>query len=216
VSGEPAPLTRAERKRAEQAEELRTEIIDAAFIEFAENGYHQTTISDIATRLSISSGTFYNYFKNKRDIVDYVIDRLTSQLLAALAADNPADVASTAAEYHEQSKRIAGAVDAVLDADWRVPRMLLFEATSIDAAMTQRVLEIFDLARQAASAYLQNGVRRGFLRDDIDIGATADAITGLMISVAVRSLSSRLDSDARRRQRETVIELLMNGITARR
>ncbi|HNL81668.1 MAG TPA: helix-turn-helix domain-containing protein, partial [Agitococcus sp.] len=48
-------LSRAERNR----QQLRSDILQAAFIEFAERGYHQTAISDIAKRLGIGHGTFY-------------------------------------------------------------------------------------------------------------------------------------------------------------
>lgn len=49
-----APLSRAERHR----QQLRAEIVEAAFVEFSERGYHQTAISDIAQRLGIGHGTF--------------------------------------------------------------------------------------------------------------------------------------------------------------
>ena len=38
----------AERQRAKRAELVREEVIDAALAEFAERGYHQTSISHIA------------------------------------------------------------------------------------------------------------------------------------------------------------------------
>ena len=65
-------LTFSQRKR----HELREEIVDAAFAEFAERGYHDTGIADIARRLGIGHGTFYRYFENKRDILDHVVTRL--------------------------------------------------------------------------------------------------------------------------------------------
>jgi len=211
MPAETQSLSRAERKRAEQAQEMRAEIIEAAFAEFAERGYHPTTIADISRRLGISSGSFYNYFKNKRDIVDHVIDRLIGEVLAALQADAP-DVAETAEQYREQTLRIASAVDGIFDADPRIPRLLLFEATSIDSELTERVLRTFDLASTAAQAYLRNGVDRGFLRADINVAATADTIIGMVISVAVRSLRSDLRPEDRRAWSETVVRTLMDGI----
>jgi AcrR family transcriptional regulator len=62
-------LSRAERQRIQ----LQAEIIEAAFLEFSERGYHQTAISDIAKRLGIGHGTFYRHFENKRDILDKVM-----------------------------------------------------------------------------------------------------------------------------------------------
>ncbi|AKP48049.1 TetR/AcrR family transcriptional regulator [Bacillus smithii] len=45
------------------------QIIDAAVITIAENGYHQTQVSKIAKQAGIADGTIYLYFKNKEDIL---------------------------------------------------------------------------------------------------------------------------------------------------
>jgi len=45
------------------------QIIDAAVIAIAENGYHQAQISKIAKQAGIADGTIYLYFKNKEDIL---------------------------------------------------------------------------------------------------------------------------------------------------
>ena len=67
---EDKPLSRAERNRLQ----LRADILQAAFIEFSDRGYHQTAIADIAQRLGIGHGTFYRYFDNKRDIFEKAKD----------------------------------------------------------------------------------------------------------------------------------------------
>ncbi|MEB3031872.1 TetR/AcrR family transcriptional regulator [[Mycobacterium] nativiensis] len=208
-------MTRAERKRAEQAAQLRAEIVDAAFAEFAAVGYHATTIADIARRLSVSPGTVYNYFKNKRDIVDHVVSRLEAQLRAALVGDNAPGTARTLAEFRAQTMRIATAVDALFYADERMARVLLFEVTAIDATMTERVLAMFDAAHQISFESLTDGARRGFLRDDVDIGATADVIVGVMISASVRNLRNSYPAADRQAWREAAVGVLIEGIAAR-
>lgn len=45
------------------------QIIEAAVIAIAENGYHQTQISKIAKQAGVADGTIYLYFKNKEDIL---------------------------------------------------------------------------------------------------------------------------------------------------
>lgn len=45
------------------------QIIDAAVIVIAENGYHQSQVSKIAKQASVADGTIYLYFKNKEDIL---------------------------------------------------------------------------------------------------------------------------------------------------
>ncbi|MFS0593517.1 TetR/AcrR family transcriptional regulator [Cytobacillus horneckiae] len=45
------------------------QIIDAAVIVIAENGYHQAQVSRIAKQAGVADGTIYLYFKNKEDIL---------------------------------------------------------------------------------------------------------------------------------------------------
>ncbi|MFZ3588391.1 TetR/AcrR family transcriptional regulator [Bacillus sp. DJP31] len=45
------------------------QIIDAAVIVIAENGYHHAQVSKIAKTAGVADGTIYLYFKNKEDIL---------------------------------------------------------------------------------------------------------------------------------------------------
>lgn len=45
------------------------QIIDAAVVMIAENGYHQAQVSKIAKQAGVADGTIYLYFKNKEDIL---------------------------------------------------------------------------------------------------------------------------------------------------
>ncbi|MDP4169565.1 MAG: TetR/AcrR family transcriptional regulator [Bacillota bacterium] len=45
------------------------QIIDAAVLVIAENGYHQAQVSKIAKQAGVADGTIYLYFKNKEDIL---------------------------------------------------------------------------------------------------------------------------------------------------
>jgi TetR/AcrR family transcriptional regulator, fatty acid metabolism regulator protein len=45
------------------------QIIDAAVVAIAENGYHQTQVSKIAKQAGVADGTIYLYFKSKEDIL---------------------------------------------------------------------------------------------------------------------------------------------------
>jgi len=59
-----------------QFEEIRQEkkqlIMDVALELFAENGFHATSISQIAKKAKISKGLIYNYFESKNDILEEI------------------------------------------------------------------------------------------------------------------------------------------------
>lgn len=54
--------------------EKRSQIMDAALELFANEGYHNTSISKIAQKAGISKGLMYNYFKSKEELVSSIID----------------------------------------------------------------------------------------------------------------------------------------------
>lgn len=205
-----APPSRAERHR----QQLRTEIVDAAFVEFSERGYHQTAISDIAQRLGIGHGTFYRHFANKRDILEHVIDDTVSKLQAVLSAENAPSVVTSLAEYRAQCERISLRFQEFATSNPRAIRLLLLEATSIDPQMTQRVLSLIDMGGAFTATYLKNGVERGFFRADLDIEQTGHAITGLIMSGILRYLSAPDNLDALARYGDAVIDLLVAGMAA--
>jgi AcrR family transcriptional regulator len=53
----------------------KTELIMSTALElFAENGYHATSISQIASKAGISKGLTYNYFSSKQELLEALIN----------------------------------------------------------------------------------------------------------------------------------------------
>lgn len=201
-------LTRAERNR----QQLRADIIQAAFEEFAARGYHQTAISDIAKRLGIGHGTFYRYFQNKRDILEQVINDVMARIMGALAEENAPGAATTLEDYRGQVDRIARRLNEIVAENPAMGRLLLLEATSIDPEMTERVLGLMDWAGQITAAYMENGVRLGFFRPDLDCLATGHAIVGMIIGSILRYLRRPEDREEQKRLGEAIQRLLVDGV----
>lgn len=61
----------------EQNNEIRKQkkqlIMDTALELFAENGFHATSMSQVAKKAGVSKGLAYNYFKSKQEILDEII-----------------------------------------------------------------------------------------------------------------------------------------------
>ena len=64
-------------RTSEQFDEIRQQkkelIMGTALELFAENGYHSTSISQIAKKAGISKGLTYNYFESKKELLDELI-----------------------------------------------------------------------------------------------------------------------------------------------
>ena len=71
---------RTPRQYEEIREEKRALIMDTALLLFANEGYHSTTISQIAVSAGISKGLMYNYFKSKEDLLKAIIGKSIAEV----------------------------------------------------------------------------------------------------------------------------------------
>lgn len=69
-----------------EATERRNEILDAAEELFVTKGYDKTSTNDILDKVKIARGTLYYHFKSKEDILNAMIDRINSSLIARAEA----------------------------------------------------------------------------------------------------------------------------------
>src|SRR4051812_42895180 len=53
----------------------RTQILDAAIICFAKQGFHQTSMHDVSAEAGISVGLIYRYFANKEAVISAMADK---------------------------------------------------------------------------------------------------------------------------------------------
>jgi AcrR family transcriptional regulator len=67
-----------------KAEQTRLLIVDSALELFALNGYHKTTLRDIAHRADVSIGLTYRYFARKEELIAELYEQLTQQTEAAV------------------------------------------------------------------------------------------------------------------------------------
>lgn len=73
-------------------ENKRKLIMDAALILFARNGFHATSISQIAQNAGISKGLLYNYFESKDELLSELFKTLTGDIVNMLDPDKDDNV----------------------------------------------------------------------------------------------------------------------------
>lgn len=140
-------------------ENSRRRLIEAALGVFAERGYAESTVEDIARAAGVTSRTFFRHFADKHEVLFGDDDELLPQLIAAIGVgDGP-----VRAEPHMQ-QALAG-LAAVLE-----PRRdaLRRRQRIIDSQIS---LSGRELAKQAQwqQSVTQALVDRGFPVDDADV-----------------------------------------------
>ncbi|MCP4748251.1 MAG: TetR family transcriptional regulator [Desulfobacteraceae bacterium] len=62
------------RKKKDEAEKTRQDILDAALTVFSQKGYLRSTLNDIATAAGVTRGAIYWHFKDKVDLLEALSD----------------------------------------------------------------------------------------------------------------------------------------------
>lgn len=83
------------RLSAAQAAELPDRLLDAALSAFAERGFADTTMDQIAKAAGASTKTIYARYSNKVDILRAVIARMVNRTIEGHQLDKPLDETST-------------------------------------------------------------------------------------------------------------------------
>lgn len=77
-------LSRKERERLFK----RLEIVNSAVLLFADKGYENTTLDEIAEKAEFGKGTIYKYFENKEEIYSAIIENIFTDYYNDLRAIN--------------------------------------------------------------------------------------------------------------------------------
>jgi AcrR family transcriptional regulator len=196
---------------AARADLRRDEILDAAERVFAEKGYHEAGIADIAADLGIGHGTFYRYFRNKHDIAATVLERVVARIAEAGLKEDP-EATTTLDEYRLQTRRILERMFDLID-DAPVV-MSFFHAQSL-VVDPDRMHAAFDAYADFTARFLENGKRRGFLRSDLDTEITSQALNGIIFEGTRQALRAPRGAEVRRRWIDAGIALMFDGVAAR-
>jgi AcrR family transcriptional regulator len=187
------------------------EILDAAWVLFAERGYHEVGIADVAGELGLGHGTVYRYFDNKRQLFGQVVDRVVERLAATLH-DEPFDAATTLDEYRGQVERIGKRLADVFIQDRHLAQLLFVQHTGVDADARLQLKQARDIMAFTTQQYLANGVERGFLPQDLDLEITAR----MMNAMVVEAVNHVIDFDdpvaARDAWIRAATKMIFNGI----
>jgi AcrR family transcriptional regulator len=172
------PEGRVERRKAR----TRTALLAAARALFAGQGMEQTTIAQIAERADVATGSFYNYFATKEQLLEALLEEELSRQLESLErrqdhAEDPAEKVSIA---HRHLVRVGKS-----DPDWAwlilrldVPYRAAWATLGESAAGDLRAgIEAgrFDVANPELALTASGGALFAVIHEQLVGKATADA-----------------------------------------
>lgn len=165
-------MTQQPPKRLPSAER-REQFFLAALELFAEKGYHETRVDDVAARAGLSKGSLYHHFEGKRDLMLGLLDHVMAGLNGQLAA-----VAATARSAEAAVRSMTAAFTGLLEEQ---PALLggltaLYALASRDEEVRRVFLGYYDELVDLGAALLRQGQTSGELRDDFDAREVAWAV----------------------------------------
>jgi len=187
----------------------RDAILRAAIDTFAERGYFNAQVADVARAAGVAAGTVYLYFKSKDDLLVSIFERSMREGLT----DSRAVVADLA-DPPERLRRLARGHLARLGNDRNLAivfQVELRQSTKFMERFSSTLLrDYLGLIREA----IADGQREGLFRADIKPTSAAKMIFGALDEMATNWILSRrrysLEADA-----DEVVDLFINGARAR-
>lgn len=187
----------------------RDAILRAAIDVFAERGYFNAQVADIARAAGVAAGTVYLYFRSKDDLLVTIFERtVKAQLEEGRAAT------AAVADPAERLRRFAQLHLSMLGRDRKLA--IVFQ---VELRQSLKFMERFsstllrDYLGQIRAA-IEQGQREGIFRADLNATAAAKMFFGALDEMATNWILSRrrysLESDA-----DAVVDIFLNGSRAR-
>ena len=182
------------------------QILEAAVKVFARQGFHQSTVAQIAKEAGVADGTIYLYFKNKDDILVQFFSFRAKQVFerfreAVDGAQNSRDKLRNLVHRHlaEFQRDRDGAV------------VYQVETHQNSRLAEAQIREMSQMYRDLISEIVEQGQQEGTIRKDLYVGLVKRFIIGAVDEVINTWLHSDGEYDLVS-MADPLVELFMRGI----
>ena len=141
-------------------EERRAQIKDVARRLFGERGYHRTQISDLIEEAGIARGTFYLYFRNKREIFDELLDDLLRTIDGCIRG---IEIGAGSAPVGEQMKGNLSRILETMAQNRPLAHILLRAAVGLDPDFDRKVDDFYRQVGNRIAEGLALGLEMGIV-----------------------------------------------------
>lgn len=157
----------------------KKEIIDAARKLIYKKGSEHVTVNNIAKEVKISEAAIYRHFRNKKEILSFLASHVTESLMQDIDSagksglSSPDNISSILRSHLSKIEQKRG-----------VSFQVIAEIISFgDKRLNKQVYDDIQNYLERFRELLDNGIKDGSIREDIDSGATA-----LLLFVMIQGL----------------------------
>lgn len=153
-------------------------ILEAAVKVFARQGFHISTVAQIAKEAGVADGTIYLYFKNKNDILVNFFSYKTKQVFDRFQAE--VDQAETGAE---KLRNLIRRHLAEFQQDRDMAILYQVGTHQINRLAEDQIREMSKMYQDIISEIVELGQREGTIRKDLYVGLVKRFILGAIDEV---------------------------------
>jgi len=209
----------ASSRKARERRARRQEIMAAARVLFTRNGFHGTTLEEVAFHAGFGKGTIYNYFSSKEDLLSGIIDQIIQDTLTLAQTVTRA----AGAGARRQLAAYAEAMIAHARDNADLFNLIMREVTHLDTATSGDTLAELSRRgkkiRELLTPPLAKEIRKGTIRfaDPHWLAATFDGMVReycMMQFGAFRHLASeRINAEE---AGEKIVAVFFDGVAQRK
>jgi len=184
------------------------QIVDAAVIVIAENGYHQAQVSKIAKEAGVADGTIYLYFKNKEDILISVFREKM-----AIFVNNVEVILKQDIDTSEKLFKMIDSHFRILHEDRHLAIVTQLELRQSNKELRLRINEVLKEYLTLLDAILKEGIVNGVLDEGLDIRLARQMVFGTIDETITSWVMNDQKYDLMKLSPD-VHRLIMNGMRA--
>ena len=184
------------------------QIVDAAVIVIAENGYHQAQVSKIAKEAGVADGTIYLYFKNKEDILISVFREKMAVFVGNVEAILEEDI-----DTRERLLRLIDNHFRLLHEDRHLAIVTQLELRQSNKELRTRINEVLKGYLSLLDKILKAGIESGELDKNLDVRLARQMVFGTIDETITSWVMNDQKYDLMKLSPE-VHRLIMNGMKA--
>jgi len=163
----------------EYREAAKDKIIKAAFKIFTKKGYHTTTMEDIAKEVGVSKGALYQYYKNKKELLNEIVQSYHAMFREVLKAS-----------FEKQNtSEIAEKASRALFQKYRFHHEMLFEVIAIaghDPEIKQSLKLEYEKDTKLLEEFIIKQREMGYFKTKIEPNTLAQLNIALYLGMAMK------------------------------
>ncbi|MCK5203304.1 MAG: TetR/AcrR family transcriptional regulator [Desulfobacterales bacterium] len=182
------------------------QILEAAVKVFARQGFHQSTVAQIAKEAGVADGTIYLYFKNKDDILVQFFSYRTKQVFESFRGEVDRAEASS-----DKLRNLVRRHLAEFQRDRNGAIVYQVETHQNSRLAEAQIREMSQMYRDLISEIVEQGQQEGTIRKDLYVGLVKRFVIGAVDEVINTWLHSNGEYDLVS-MADPLVELFIKGI----